>query len=101
MCSIDIFFVMTFGNTLLWLRSILLLVPCRLEAEASGNQRVLQDNANLTRTLAEKEKELTQLKGCLGNCQSELNLVKPQLAKALQELDSLRKRLGYSDKYIF
>ena len=61
---------------------------------------MLQDNTNLTRTLAEKEKELAQLKGCLGNCQSELNLVKPQLVKALQDLDSLRKRLGYSNCFL-
>lgn len=64
----------------------------RLDAEASGNQRVLQDNANLARLLAEKEKEVAQLKGCCSNLESELNLVKPQLAKALQEIEALRRK---------
>ncbi len=64
----------------------------RLDAEASGNQRIMADNANLTRLLAEKEKELAQLKGCCGQLQSELDILKPKLAKALQDLDALRRK---------
>ena len=65
----------------------------RLEAEARGNQQGQCTIGSITKQLADKDREISNLKGMLSQRDAELEQLRPQLQKALQDLDNLRRRL--------
>ena len=68
-----------------------------MSSEAGNGQRAAQEVSSLQRALAQRDKDVADLKALLANLQGEVDRLRPDNARMAKELEDLNRRYSYNN----